>query len=195
MKNKSQEYATEQAERILASAKKCFLRQGLRATTMRDIAAEADMSLGNIYRYFKNREVLVQAFIRRDNDEYQQALELLKGAKQIKKVLAGIAKEVIKQLSNRAELLIYTDILSEALLNNQVMELIALHETEEVLAGYLKDAEGEKRIRLSVPPDVAALSIISFMEYAATKCVFHKGYSVRKANKQFSQYLDLLIDE
>lgn len=195
MKNKSQEHATKQAERILGSAKKCFLRQGLRATTMRDIAAEADMSLGNIYRYFKNREVLVQAFIQRDNDEFKEALELLKGAKQPKKILLGITKEVIKQLANRAELLIYTDILSEALLNNQVMELIALHETEEVLARHLKDAEEEKRIRLSVPADIAALSIISFMESAATKCVFHKGYSVRKANKQFTQFLDLLINE
>jgi AcrR family transcriptional regulator len=49
-------------QRILASALQLFEERGYEGTTMRAIAAAADVSLGNAYYYFGSKEHLIQAF-------------------------------------------------------------------------------------------------------------------------------------
>ena len=48
--------------RIIDTAYRLFSRHGYEATTMRMIAAAADVSLGNSYYYFPSKDHLVQAF-------------------------------------------------------------------------------------------------------------------------------------
>jgi AcrR family transcriptional regulator len=50
---------------ILRAAATLFRRQGLHATGMRDIAAEAGMAVGNLYYYFKDKQELL-AFCQQD---------------------------------------------------------------------------------------------------------------------------------
>jgi AcrR family transcriptional regulator len=45
-------------DRIVDSAKKEFLEKGIEGSSMRDIAAGSSMTVGNLYRYFKNKEEL-----------------------------------------------------------------------------------------------------------------------------------------
>ncbi|KMO34447.1 TetR family transcriptional regulator, partial [Methylobacterium tarhaniae] len=42
----------ERRTRILDAAEACFVRDGFHRATMHDVAAEASMSPGNLYRYF-----------------------------------------------------------------------------------------------------------------------------------------------
>jgi AcrR family transcriptional regulator len=50
---------------ILEAASRVFRRRGLHATRMRDIAAELEMHVGNLYYYFRNKEDLL-AFCQED---------------------------------------------------------------------------------------------------------------------------------
>ena len=45
-------------EKIIDSAKNEFLEKGIERASMRDIAAGSGMTVGNLYRYFKNKEEL-----------------------------------------------------------------------------------------------------------------------------------------
>lgn len=56
--------AQETRERIFSTAVRLFTEKGYEQTTMRDIAAAADCSLGLTYRYFENKEDLVLALYR-----------------------------------------------------------------------------------------------------------------------------------
>lgn len=51
----------EVRDRIINVALNEFLNNGFEATSMRDIVKKADSSLGNVYRYFKNKEDLYNA--------------------------------------------------------------------------------------------------------------------------------------
>ncbi|MFN8036435.1 MAG: TetR/AcrR family transcriptional regulator [Acidimicrobiia bacterium] len=53
-------------ERILDAARTCFSRFGLRKTAMEDIAREAGLSRGTLYRYFPDKESLYSAVSERE---------------------------------------------------------------------------------------------------------------------------------
>jgi AcrR family transcriptional regulator len=58
--------------RILDAAERCMARYGLRVS-MRDVAAEAGLSRGSVYRYFADREALVAAVLERTADRFVAA--------------------------------------------------------------------------------------------------------------------------
>lgn len=60
---RSSSRAQAQRMRILDAASKCFVEQGFHAAGMADIAATAEMSVGLLYRYFKNKSAIVNAMI------------------------------------------------------------------------------------------------------------------------------------
>ncbi len=193
MKKTNTDLIIKQQNRILKAAKNCFFNNGLTKTTMRDIATEADISLGNIYRYFKNKNSLIRAFIEKDNQEIDEAFALLDDAKNFKKLLQYIVKEFITELANKAELCVYLEILVLGIRNNEVLNLLNLDKSEQFLKNSLQKASKEQRINLATSVELTALSIMGFIEKAAVKCITDPKYTLREANKQFKKYLNLLI--
>jgi AcrR family transcriptional regulator len=55
----------ERKREILAAASRVFRRRGISGTGMRGIAAEAGMTVGNLYYYFENKQALL-AFCQQD---------------------------------------------------------------------------------------------------------------------------------
>jgi AcrR family transcriptional regulator len=49
--------------RIEEAAKKLFIKQGFHATSMRNIAARAGTSLGNVYNYYRTKEEILSSII------------------------------------------------------------------------------------------------------------------------------------
>ncbi len=68
-----------QRAKILDSARRVFARKGM-ATTITDIAAEAQISLGLAYRYFPDKETIFSTLIKQtlpaDSAHFQHALDL-----------------------------------------------------------------------------------------------------------------------
>ncbi len=56
----SADYRRERREEILRAAMAVFSRKGVKAATMADVAAEAGVSPGAIYRYFRSKEELAR---------------------------------------------------------------------------------------------------------------------------------------
>lgn len=61
--------------RILDAAKHCYASQGIAGTTLDDIALEANITRRTVYRYFDNKQAIIQAVV----DE--QALDFLQHMK------------------------------------------------------------------------------------------------------------------
>src|SRR5215216_3523295 len=64
-------------EHILDTALGLFIEQGYDATTMREIAAAAECSLGLTYRYFARKEDLVLALYQRTADDQEAYVQSL----------------------------------------------------------------------------------------------------------------------
>ena len=57
----SEDHLTARREQILAAARRCFLRKGLHNASMQDLIAEAGLSVGAVYRYFKSKDEIINA--------------------------------------------------------------------------------------------------------------------------------------
>jgi AcrR family transcriptional regulator len=83
--------AEETRSCILDATLDLFRRKGFDQTTMREIAAEAGVSLGSAYYYFDSKEALVMAFYERANDEMFPRIEAaLADAKGIEERVSAI---------------------------------------------------------------------------------------------------------
>lgn len=56
----------ERRQQILDATLRCVRRSGFHGASMADIAAEAKMSVGVIYRYFANKEAIIEAIVAND---------------------------------------------------------------------------------------------------------------------------------
>ena len=84
---------------ILDTALDLLAERGYEKTTMRAIAENAGVSLGNAYHYFKSKEHLIQAFYHRTHEEHLAAAESVLGReKDLKARLLAILRLKIQTL-------------------------------------------------------------------------------------------------
>jgi AcrR family transcriptional regulator len=67
----------DRRELILSAAERAFVREGFHAASMQDVAAEAGMSPGNLYRYFPSKEAIVAGLCARDQQELAENVRML----------------------------------------------------------------------------------------------------------------------
>lgn len=77
---RQQARADAQRGRILDAAQACFIERGFHAASMNEIAREAGMSAGLIYRYFENKNAVILAIIERQNTEIRSDIASLRSA-------------------------------------------------------------------------------------------------------------------
>lgn len=68
----SQAHLEARRHQILDAAWSCFARQGYHRATMQDIATEAGLSAGGIYRYFDSKEAVLRAIVDRNTNRFTQ---------------------------------------------------------------------------------------------------------------------------
>lgn len=56
-------------QKIKKSAKQLFFTMPYKDVSMRDVAAKSDMTVGNIYRYYENKEILFDDIVKKCHDE------------------------------------------------------------------------------------------------------------------------------
>ncbi len=57
----SEAHLAARRQQILDAARTCFLRNGFHVTSMQDVIAEAGLSVGAVYRYFRSKDEIVEA--------------------------------------------------------------------------------------------------------------------------------------
>lgn len=91
----------ESRERIVDSARSEFLQHGYRSSSMRRIALRSNMTVGNLYRYFKNKEELILAAVFPAYKELSELIRSLTGGRislESREFPGGLSVEEIKQM-------------------------------------------------------------------------------------------------
>src|SRR5262245_19425512 len=86
----SSEHRAAQRQRILDAARRCFMREGFHPTSMQDILAEAGISAGGVYVYFKSKDEIVAAIALDTLAFFTAALERLLATDQLPPLAAAL---------------------------------------------------------------------------------------------------------
>jgi AcrR family transcriptional regulator len=109
-----------QRERILAAAMRCFARAGFHKASMQDICAEAGMSAGNLYRYFRSKEAIIAAIAEADRVRNAAVFEILERTEDPVRGLACLARAFLRDMHGRDAPALCTEIIAESLRNPEM---------------------------------------------------------------------------
>lgn len=164
----SQDYLDARRREILAAAHRCFARRGFRDTTMRQIADEAGLTAGALYRYFDDRASLIRALAEWGRGQKREAMQGIDAGAGVDG-LAALVTELIGSLPapDREDHPVRFDvrIWGEALGRPPLHALVEgeLADFRDLLAGYLEEERREGRIREDVDVGTAARILISLL--------------------------------
>src|SRR5580658_3971407 len=127
---------TADAERrahIVAAAERAFVRFGFHATTMQNVAEEAGMSAGNLYRYFPSKEAIVEGLCAADQAQRSEIFAAMTGRGDLLQAISGSLREhVLSRPPEKARMIV--EIWAEAGRNPRVAEITRTIDAD-VLAG------------------------------------------------------------
>jgi AcrR family transcriptional regulator len=91
---------SEQTRELIAkTALRLFRERGYEATTMRAIATEAGVSVGNAYYYFASKEELIQLYYEHSQDDHTEACQtILANEREFRARLLGVLRARIDTL-------------------------------------------------------------------------------------------------
>jgi len=173
-----EERSERSRRQVLDAALELFSHRGYRATTVRDIAGEANVSTGNVYHHFPDKESIFHALL----DEFWR-VTVTKRYPFTRALLAGSFPDDIEQLGLAAR-----DSVREfrnyiALIYVDVIEFDGTHirkfyaEMGQRIAGVLGD-EALARIKSRVRPNVSPISALLltsrlFFNYFSIEILFN----------------------
>ncbi|MFO1147922.1 MAG: TetR/AcrR family transcriptional regulator [Alsobacter sp.] len=152
--------ADERRRRILDAAERCFVRNGFHRSTMNDVAAEAGMSAGNLYRYFGSKEAIVRGLTERDRELVIADFESAAGDPDILGAIEAIGRRHLAE-EPREKAVLVLEIWSEATRNPEIFQLCGAIDdsVRQHLSAMLDKAQAEGLIAdgVDVPQAVQML--------------------------------------
>jgi TetR/AcrR family transcriptional repressor of uid operon len=158
--------------RILDAAQACFVRNGFHRTTMQDVAAEAGMSAGNLYRYFSSKDAMVQGLTERDRRELAEDFSAFDGGGDFMATFARLGRKHFEE-DSRDRSVLCLQIWAEATRNPDFGRIAAEFEQDVTgrLTRLLEGARDAGQIAPSAQPRAIATLI----------CTLANGLFVRRA--------------
>ncbi|WP_141056995.1 TetR/AcrR family transcriptional regulator [Stenotrophomonas rhizophila] len=138
--------AEAQRHRILDAAQRCFIARGFHAGSISEIAAEADISQGLMYRYFANKRALILALIERQLAHDQASIGQMPEAADLVDGLLGCyavwaAGDTLETAGNAiANVALYAEITAEGHRDPVVAEVLQRHDrqTSAAIGAWLR---------------------------------------------------------
>lgn len=158
--------------RILDAAERCFVREGFHRTTMQDVAAEAGMSAGNLYRTFPSKDSMVEGLCERDRRDLAADFSAFDGAADFMATFFALGRKHFER-EPRDKAVLCLQIWAEAARSPAVARHAAAF-AEDVtghLAALLAAARDDGRVRRDIDPQAVAVLI----------CTLADGLFVRRA--------------
>ncbi|HVL70758.1 MAG TPA: TetR/AcrR family transcriptional regulator [Beijerinckiaceae bacterium] len=116
------EAPVDRRARILDAAERCFVRAGFHRTTMQDVAAEAGMSPGNLYRYFPSKDAIVAGLCERDRAQIAEDFASMEGGADFMETFARLGRKHFEE-EPREKAVLCLEIWAEATRNAAVNQV------------------------------------------------------------------------
>jgi len=114
----------ERRRQILRAAMTCFGRRGFHPTTVNDISAEAEISVGLIYRYFDSKDAIIKVIASEHLEDLREILKQARAAPTLFQALKIIAVCHCEEQPEHVHAAFVADLYAEAARNEEVRLLV-----------------------------------------------------------------------
>ncbi|MBI1406739.1 MAG: TetR family transcriptional regulator [Caulobacter sp.] len=136
--------AEARRRQIQDAAAICFRRSGFHGATMAEIARAANLSVGQIYRYFDNKEAIIEAIVEQDLAERRIRFAEFPGVPgNVAEHMIETCVDAIDRFCNPERAALMLEVLAEAARNPKVAAILQKRDAEE----RVLNAEFRQRIR------------------------------------------------
>jgi AcrR family transcriptional regulator len=165
MRRPNAQRQNDRREEILAAAKRCFSRSGFHGTSMQQICAEAQMSPGGLYRYFRSKEAIIAGIAEQDRADVAEKFQAIVEAPDFFPALAMAARRYIVEETTE-EICLHTEIKAESRRNPEIAKIYASIEREvkNGLLAVLRHGVASGHIPPSVDLDIAATMLMALVD-------------------------------
>ena len=152
--------APDRRAQILDAAERCFTRAGFHRSTMQEIALEAGMSPGNLYRYFPSKDAMVAGLTERNRAQLRAEFARLSDAPDFMSAFAALGRKYFKD-DPREKNMLCLEIWAEATHNPQFEAMHAAFARD--CAASMVAAFQQAQARGQIPPtvDIEAVSLVT----------------------------------
>jgi AcrR family transcriptional regulator len=171
-----------------------FMEQGYHATSMRQIADQADLALGGIYNHFSSKEEIFEAIVK-DKSPYKQIVPPIVAAESetAEELFHIAAQTIVSELGKRPDFLkiMFIEIVE---FNGKHMNLLVTEVAPQLLPVFEKMAKVRKNLRHSHPAILLRSFLGLFFSYYITDIIL-KGTIVAKImpKDSFEQFVDIYL--
>lgn len=165
--------AETRRQQIVDAASCCVRRAGFHGASVAEIAHAAGLSVGQIYRYFENKEAIVAAIVARDMAEMRDKFSALENSGQ--PLPDAIIDSCVRSMNDQYDLersALMLEVLAEAARNPRVAAIVQAADTEE-------RALGHDLLRRVLPPDCSERELAARGEVLG---MLFDGMAVRGVN-------------
>ena len=181
--------APRRVKQILEAAETCFRLYGFHASSMAQIAAAAQMSVGHIYRYFSGKDDLIAAIVERDVAAAMADFDAVEVDE------AGVFpaffrhwRAKVERMSERGCSILWLEIMSEAARNPRAAEVMARFRgsvakrlcalVQAGAPGRWSDEEAAEKVEL----------LMLLTDAVAFKAISEPGYDAGRTADRFVDY-------
>ncbi|WP_219502994.1 TetR/AcrR family transcriptional regulator [Nonomuraea ceibae] len=162
------EHLEARRRQILDAARRCFLRNGFHATSMQDVLAEAELSAGAVYRYFKSKDDIIAATASEALAEVASAFEADDAAPpdldDIVDLVLGVGRPPLSGSRESAQFLVqvWAEALRSPSLRAKLQEVV--QEARHVVGGLVARHQRRGLLSADVPAEQVADVLMALVD-------------------------------
>lgn len=194
MRRANAQLQSDRRTEILDAAERCFARSGFHQASMQDICAEAGMSPGNLYRYFRSKEALIAGISERNRADAAASFARVGDAPDFFAALAGLARHHLVERTD-SEVGLCAEIMSESRRNPDVAHLYQdiEHDIKTRIAAMLRRAAERGEIRADLDIEAAATVLMVLGDGMSWRRSVEKGFDPERILPLILQMVHCLL--
>lgn len=187
---------TQRRETIVQAALHCFVEKGFHQASMRDIATQAGVSVGNVYNHFPAKDALIAEIAALEMQELHPLLEALEQADPLEGLL-HFAKRYAAICMQPDNVMLTSEVIAEAARNPALAALFAQNHNVLVaaLSRTLKRGMAVGELDATLPPSATAALMLDAIEGHALRAALFapKASSLKHAKEDLAALLRKLL--
>lgn len=173
----------ERRRRLVLAAAQCFVEKGFHQTSIRDIAAQAGVSLGNLYNHFEGKAALIAEIAELEAEELEPVQAPLVDGRPPEAAVGDFVAGYFRYASRPENAVLAAEITAEAMRNPESAEGFGRNraQLEQLLAATLESGAESGAFTLHGPAAELAALVIDLAEGTGLRLAFDSRARQREA--------------